>query len=635
MADIRATPVSNRAAYYLAGLLDSANEAVSKPFGYENDPVRGLTNLLGVPSIVKTLENVAYGMPNTTGAGMATQLRPEAKETVANLLPMAPGAAKVAAKGAIEAGKYAAPKVGQMAEQYAVKTGLLNPMIAYHGSPYSFDAFDLAHVGKGEGAQAYGHGMYFAESPEVAGGYREKLSRNVFVGGKKLESFPTDSPLAAAQNKVVTSISNGMSPAEAIADTVKYWETAADEMHGFLKSNPELADRIKAEAASRQAIADAAKKLNPNDFYRDPGFLYKVDIPDPAVATFLDWDKPLSQQPKHIQAAIQQTRSMLPSNAIDDLGGDLSLLYGKDVTPNQFLNTWEAITGSTGSGEKALQNAGVQGIRYLDGGSRGAGAGTSNFVVFDPSIVKILERNGQPMGLLETPFDKAHKVAQENATKMLGLPPNNTAMDRARALGFDMSEYHGTSAGDFPAFDPSKMKDNVQYGGFIYTTKDPAFASRVAESGWSGNSPTVMPVMIRSGKKFDMAEPVTAEDAANVLRVTGQHDRAAKIEASGRPYRNGAEFFYWGTGHNLSNPARGAAINKAGFDVITGDPALEIAGTPGKPQTAIFDSSRIRSRFAAFDPARINEPDLLAAGIPLGLIAGSDIELPKPKKAKK
>ena len=236
--------------------------------------------------------------------------------------------------------------------------------------------------------------------------------------------------------------------------------------------------------------------------------------------------------------------------------------------------------------------------------------------------------------LSKTQFQVANEVAQKNATEMLGLPPDNTAMDRAKALGFDMQEFHGTSYGDFAAFDPSKMKDNVQYGGSIYTTKDPQFASRVAESKWSGDSPTVMPVMIRSGKKFDMAEPISAEDAAKVLKVIGQSERAEKIAASGKPYRSGSEFFYWGIGQDLPNPARGAAINRGGFDVITGDPSLEISGKVGKPQTAIFDPSRIRSRFAAFDPARVNETDLLAAGIPIGLLGSTKVELPKKKDKK-
>ena len=49
---------------------------------------------------------------------------------------------------------------------------------------------------------------------------------------------------------------------------------------------------------------------------------------------------------------------------------------------------------------------------------------------------------------------------------------------------------------------------------------------------------------------------------------------------------------------------------------------------------AVIDPSRIRSRFAAFDPARINEPDILAAGVPLGLIAGTNVEIPKKQEKK-
>ena len=36
---------------------------------------------------------------------------------------------------------------------------------AYHGSPYDFEKFDISKIGTGEGAQAYGHGLYFAENP--------------------------------------------------------------------------------------------------------------------------------------------------------------------------------------------------------------------------------------------------------------------------------------------------------------------------------------------------------------------------------------------------------------------------------------------------------------------------------------
>ena len=50
------------------------------------------------------------------------------------------------------------------------------PIKAYHGSPHDFDAFDLSKIGTGEGAQAYGHGLYFAENEAIAKAYRKHWS---------------------------------------------------------------------------------------------------------------------------------------------------------------------------------------------------------------------------------------------------------------------------------------------------------------------------------------------------------------------------------------------------------------------------------------------------------------------------
>lgn len=46
---------------------------------------------------------------------------------------------------------------------------------AYHGSPYSFDKFDIGKMGSGEGNQMFGKGMYFAENEDVAKSYYDKL----------------------------------------------------------------------------------------------------------------------------------------------------------------------------------------------------------------------------------------------------------------------------------------------------------------------------------------------------------------------------------------------------------------------------------------------------------------------------
>ena len=49
---------------------------------------------------------------------------------------------------------------------------------AYHGSPHLFDRFDMSKIGTGEGAQAYGHGLYFAENPMVADDYLREFKSN-------------------------------------------------------------------------------------------------------------------------------------------------------------------------------------------------------------------------------------------------------------------------------------------------------------------------------------------------------------------------------------------------------------------------------------------------------------------------
>ena len=58
-----------------------------------------------------------------------------------------------------------------LAEQVAQKR-----LKAYHGSPHDFDEFSTDNIGTGEGAQAYGHGLYFAEREGTAKTYRDALS---------------------------------------------------------------------------------------------------------------------------------------------------------------------------------------------------------------------------------------------------------------------------------------------------------------------------------------------------------------------------------------------------------------------------------------------------------------------------
>jgi hypothetical protein len=58
--------------------------------------------------------------------------------------------------------------VATRAEQ-AIAQDVAKGIRAYHASPHDFPAFDITKIGRGEGNQSFGHGLYFAESPKVSG----------------------------------------------------------------------------------------------------------------------------------------------------------------------------------------------------------------------------------------------------------------------------------------------------------------------------------------------------------------------------------------------------------------------------------------------------------------------------------
>ena len=75
--------------------------------------------------------------------------------------------------GNVALGGYMAPKPAGALGMSGGGKGIT----AYHGSPHDFDKFDMGKIGTGEGAQAYGHGLYFAENEGVARNYRDALAR--------------------------------------------------------------------------------------------------------------------------------------------------------------------------------------------------------------------------------------------------------------------------------------------------------------------------------------------------------------------------------------------------------------------------------------------------------------------------
>jgi hypothetical protein len=241
--------------------------------------------------------------------------------------------------------------------------------IVWHGSPHKFDKFDSSKIGTGEGAQAYGHGLYLAENPKVAEEYAGKLS-------KKFVDIDGFNP--SAQDQAI------LDRLSARANSVQYGggqSAAWDDLQSILRYGNDV------EKAAAKNIENNAGFLGGKLRTSDQGSLYKVDLPDEHIAKMLDWDRPLSGQAPEVQKALQ-THGIGGSSAWDDITGfNLINQLGKRLDPS---NTSVAAS-------KALAAKGIPGIRYLDGGSRGAGAGSSNYVVFpgNENILQILERNGK------------------------------------------------------------------------------------------------------------------------------------------------------------------------------------------------------------------------------------------------
>ncbi len=112
----------------------------------------------------------------------------------------------------------------------------------------------------------------------------------------------------------------------------------------------------------------------------------------------LDWDKPLSQQPEVINMLREHPEFGINSPQWQGApaGQWESNIGARKGSDFYIRNKWADNQRATSD---ALRQAGIPGIRYLDGTSRGTGQGTSNFVVFpgNEGLLSILERNGQPL----------------------------------------------------------------------------------------------------------------------------------------------------------------------------------------------------------------------------------------------
>jgi hypothetical protein len=235
----------------------------------------------------------------------------------------------------------------------------------YHGTPHRFPAteanplgeFDASKIGTGEGAQAYGHGTYYAESPDVAKTYRS-----------------SNDPIARKAEMLLQSSDGDVSRA------MRYAQKKVED----LEKNRDVKGFFSPVALEQNKGALEYLKQIKSGKTPQVGTLYKADLPDEMIDRMLDWDKPLSEQPVSVQKALMK----LPNaQKLDETMTGAQLLESKMLVPGEMRDSAEA--------SRRLQQLGIPGIKYRDAGSRGqGGTGTRNFVVFpgEEKKVRILER---------------------------------------------------------------------------------------------------------------------------------------------------------------------------------------------------------------------------------------------------
>ena len=305
-------------------------------------------------------------------------------------------------------------------------------IIAFHGSGADFDEFKVEKIGTGEGAQAFGYGLYFTDKEDIAKFYRDSVGagNEVTYKGKIIQDLDQDyadenniAHMAGQQEtpedmqRVVTDeVRRARNNLAGIEQSIKDFEENPDvyplKFHG-MEISIEVA---KDQQNFFQRRLDAALKVQDNidEIKAKPaGRVYQVGLhvkPDELI----DYDKTFDEQSPFVQQAILKVLNEIHIDDAVNMGFDVfsppyngneemalqatrqAMLDNFSVV--RFLNDWSVLRGAENSGEELLEKHGVKGIKYK--AQVGVGArnvpetGASNYVIFDDKLIDIMKKYG-------------------------------------------------------------------------------------------------------------------------------------------------------------------------------------------------------------------------------------------------
>lgn len=350
---------------------------------------------------------------------------------------------------------------------------------AWHGTPYDFDAFNLSGIGSGEGNQAHGWGLYFAQDREVSEAYKQILG---------------DKGSTVELNGDVWTV-NESGDWETTGKIAKYGEAIgyaldALEEHGTKNAAISSLQKDLKEGRFRGTyIAEAQKAVNILQQGEAKGHkggrLLEAEIPDMDV--LLDEQKSFKEQPEKVKSALSE---LISNTGEDQLSGRLF----KNATGKSIYKMLSNLYGDDKKASLKLNEFGVKGITYK---------GTQDercYVVFDDKAIEIRNKYDQEIkasynsatGAIHL-FDGAdqssfvHEAAHMYLTEMSKMAVNeaapkglledwNTIQEWAAYKPEDIKDYEGTAREkEFKSY--AKAIDDARKSGDV-------IAIRAAEERW-------------------------------------------------------------------------------------------------------------------------------------------------------
>lgn len=272
------------------------------------------------------------------------------------------------------------PKTVHLYNIKEIKTPKTYFQSVYHGTPHKFDEFSLDAIGTGEGNQAHGYGLYFAENKDVSDKiYRKRLSGDkVFYDGKELHHQYWN-----ANNKDNENYDwNEQWLLEVINEIIK---VKGEKQISLKEAKKEFINEYPSKGkllAFQKKKLEIAKNLDVSKIKTQKGQLFEADIPENDV--LIDEQKDYKEQPEKVKnALIELVESEV--NAPNYLKYNLPKNENINMDGRQIYNMLSRSLGGDKNASETLNKYGIKGITY-DGYQDGR-----CYVIFDDKAVNILK----------------------------------------------------------------------------------------------------------------------------------------------------------------------------------------------------------------------------------------------------